>query len=258
MRARARFGILLLVEASAVIAAHQVGADILGEIDWARPLAWLDRASPEDAIAAVGALIALGLAYWVAATTLLYLATRVMPAGRSMTRLTGLTLPVIRRTIDRALAATVAVAVLAGPMSPAMAGPPESPPPAIFEIASDGIPVPHLTPTSAGAAGEPAGEPDDATVQPIAPANPAVPVRGPAPVVGAVPTPSPILANRRTVVSGDNLWRIAADVVTATDSKVPVAHYWRRLIAENRATLRSGDPNLIYPGEILLLPPVSP
>ena len=59
--------------------------------------------------------------------------------------------------------------------------------------------------------------------------------------------------------SGDNLWRIArAEVSRATGVARPddaaVARYWRRVIAANRTTLRSGDPSLIFPGEVVTLP----
>ena len=33
-----------------------------------------------------------------------------------------------------------------------------------------------------------------------------------------------------------------------------IARYWQRLIAANRTTLRSGDPSLIFPGEVITLP----
>jgi nucleoid-associated protein YgaU len=60
-------------------------------------------------------------------------------------------------------------------------------------------------------------------------------------------------------VPGDNLWRIARARIEAsapqraTDGEI--VRYWRRLVDANRTTLRSGDPNLIFPGEILRLPP---
>jgi len=61
------------------------------------------------------------------------------------------------------------------------------------------------------------------------------------------------------VRAGDNLWSIArAEVVRATGDARPgdaiIAAYWQRVIALNRATLRSGNPSLIFPGEIVALP----
>ena len=56
----------------------------------------------------------------------------------------------------------------------------------------------------------------------------------------------------RTVAPGESFWTISEDIV-ARDLR-DVAPYWRDLIAANADRIRSGDPDLIYPGEILLLP----
>ena len=53
---------------------------------------------------------------------------------------------------------------------------------------------------------------------------------------------------------GDNLWTIARGALGGTAADAEVAPYWNALIAANRSRLRSGDPNLIYPGEVLGLP----
>jgi nucleoid-associated protein YgaU len=34
-----------------------------------------------------------------------------------------------------------------------------------------------------------------------------------------------------------------------------VAGFWRSVIEANRELIRSGDPDLIYPGEVVVLPP---
>jgi hypothetical protein len=66
------------------------------------------------------------------------------------------------------------------------------------------------------------------------------------------------------VVEGDNLWTIArarlAEIRNrrATElSDREIAAYWIRVMKENRGRLRSGDPSLIYPGEMVELPPDS-
>jgi len=82
----------------------------------------------------------------------------------------------------------------------------------------------------------------------------------PVPPVAATPAGSVPSSGRVHVVrSGDNLWRIArAEVIRTSGVPRPVdtliAPYWRRVIAANRATLRSGDPSLIFPGEVVTLP----
>ena len=54
------------------------------------------------------------------------------------------------------------------------------------------------------------------------------------------------------VADGESLWSIARDRVGA--DAAALADYWRALCNVNRAALRSGDVNLIHPGEALRLP----
>ena len=68
-------------------------------------------------------------------------------------------------------------------------------------------------------------------------------------------------ARPRVVVvrAGDNLWVIAQPrrntaTTDAARPRVEIAPYWRRVIAANAAALRSHDPNLIFPGERVVLP----
>lgn len=72
----------------------------------------------------------------------------------------------------------------------------------------------------------------------------------------------PLSATETTVVQpGDHLWKISASHLSdsldraAEDSEI--APYWRLIIAENRDDLRSGNPDLIFPGEIVALPVAS-
>jgi nucleoid-associated protein YgaU len=66
------------------------------------------------------------------------------------------------------------------------------------------------------------------------------------------------------VVRGDNFWTIARTRLAevrgrrAADlSDREIAVYWVTVVEANRGRLRSGDPDLIYPGEVVELPPVS-
>ena len=62
------------------------------------------------------------------------------------------------------------------------------------------------------------------------------------------------------VRSGDNLWDIARARLAAAGpdpSPADVAAYWIEVIAANQDALQSGDPDLIYPGEIVVLPPLT-
>lgn len=67
-------------------------------------------------------------------------------------------------------------------------------------------------------------------------------------------------ATRVTVVKGDHLWKISDRHMSAIYGRealdAEVSPYWRLVIETNRGSLRSGDPNLIYPGEVVTLPPL--
>ncbi len=57
---------------------------------------------------------------------------------------------------------------------------------------------------------------------------------------------------------GDHLWKISARHLQGETGRPPrpgeTAPYWREVIAVNRDRLRSGDPDLIFPGEVVRLP----
>ena len=80
-----------------------------------------------------------------------------------------------------------------------------------------------------------------------------------------VPEPSPPLLapeTSYTVMAGDSFWSIAAQRVRSATGLAPsdaeVARYWRVLIEANRDHLVvPGEPDLIHPGQVFTLPPVS-
>ncbi len=58
---------------------------------------------------------------------------------------------------------------------------------------------------------------------------------------------------------GDHLWSISGEHLAIVLDRAPTpdehARYWVRVIEAARPVIRSGDPNLIYPGEEIPLPP---
>lgn len=97
------------------------------------------------------------------------------------------------------------------------------------------------------------------------PTSPTPAVTAPAVTAPAVIAPVPVEGDPTTthhhvVTSGESLWTIARDVLRESRHENPtdaqLAPYWRKVVAANRATLRSGNPNLIFPGEVVVLPPV--
>ena len=64
-----------------------------------------------------------------------------------------------------------------------------------------------------------------------------------------------------TVRTGDNLWTMSrrrlAEVLDRRPDNQEIAPYWRRVIAHNQPNLISGNPDLIYAGEVIAMPPTS-
>ena len=55
------------------------------------------------------------------------------------------------------------------------------------------------------------------------------------------------------VQRGESLWSIAHDATAGRPAET-VDAYWHALCDANRARLPSGDVNLIYPGDVVVLP----
>jgi hypothetical protein len=240
---------LIGVVLALVIGLHQAG-DFPGlNVDWADPIGWAAGYPRELVIGAFLRQLGLILGYWVMASTAAYAAARLGKMPVRWPRF--VTLPLARRLVDRAVATSLAVSLLGSPLIPAAT----TEPPVVFEAFGDGIPVPHvrvinpspadtsLSPPASDAGIAPVPELDQDVAEPTAP-----------PVV--------IIASEAThiVVEGDNLWAIAAAHLSLeAGSEVGsecIAGYWRKVIDRNRTTLRSGDPNLIYPGEMIALPAI--
>jgi nucleoid-associated protein YgaU len=59
------------------------------------------------------------------------------------------------------------------------------------------------------------------------------------------------------VVAGDHLWKISARHLETVAPDRGVGPYWREVVTVNTPSLRSGDPDLIYPGEVIEMPEIS-
>jgi len=265
---------LLAFEVAAVVVVHRLGRLDWLQIDWSDLGMWLSTAVPEDALAAVLRLITLAIAYWMLTTTLLYLLARLTHLSAALRAVEWATIPSVRRAVDGAVAVTIATASIAGPVAPALAS---TPTPVVIQVDEEGRPVPpgqSSTETSAPAA-EDRTEPGEAAgiVPPglerigwtPSPAGTVAPQPGA--ITNAVNAATNVVgfqpeAPRSVVVEpGDHLWLIAErqleEVAGVGADDVAVGRYWRRVIEANRHRLRSGDPDLIYPGETILLPPIT-
>jgi len=225
----------------------------LGHVEpFAIPLrfdAWA-HATPEDALAAAVRWVALATCVWLLVVTVAYACV----AGRAPTRSSRRWIPAaIRHVVDGAVAASVAVAVVATP-AVANAGARDQPP--VVTLVREGRAGDlRSLPTDRSA-------PSDSTTTTTVSSSPVLPT-SPAPLAtAAVVAPAPIALRTVAVEPGDNLWEVAAREVArvqgigrASVRDVDVARYWVAVCDANRDRLRSHDVNLVYPGELVELPP---
>ena len=240
---------LLLALVGLGIGFHALGLFRGIAIDWSDPVGWMTNASPETAVAGALRSIGLGACYWIVITTGLYSMCRRRGSAPLLLRV--ITVPAIRRMVDGTIAGALTASLAFSPIAPVMAEE-DNPAPVVFDI-HDGVPVPHLQLTSVAESTPPAPSPH--LLRHSSPPPQFASTRG-------TTTASTVASSGNyTVEAGDNLWAIAAaqldmrgeDSATTAD----IADYWRRLIAANEHSLRSGDPNLIYDGEIVAIPPIA-
>jgi nucleoid-associated protein YgaU len=182
--------------------------------------------------AAVVAAIVTGLR-WAALVLGTYLAASVaagavahgLRLGRAARVVDALSLPAARRLVGAALGVGV-MGVMGGSLlavGPTPAGASSVP---VMRRLDDSAPPPAATP-----------EPEPA----------------PAPTANAS-------ASEWTVRPGDHFWRIAEEVLTERRQRPPTDAetdpYWRRLVDANRQRLVDRDnPDLLFPGQVLVVPP---
>jgi hypothetical protein len=280
-KARRVLALLVACEASAVVALHRLGGVdgfAIPRHDFTR---WLQQTPSEEVLLVAVRLTALVAAWWLLGSTLLYLAARVARLHGTATALGWATLPAVRRWADRAAAVSIVAATALGVGRPAAADPPPTTNPAAAPVVVDAdhrdpVRAPSRPPSSVRT-GHSVGPPpvpsvppnDPAPVPPPATTAPLLPPAAPplvVPVVPAAPAPSaptPTAEATHTVTGGEHLWSIAAGHVATMIGKSPadlasadIAPYWLRVVEINLPRLRSGTPNLVYPGEVVELSPL--
>jgi nucleoid-associated protein YgaU len=255
-----RVALVLLIagEGLAVVSVHRLGDRAPFDLPFGHVDAWVD-AAPEDALAAGLRAAALLCTWWLLLVTVAYAGARVTRVPAALRASEWLTPSTIRHTVDRALAASLVVGAVTTPFSARAVArtsdpPPRSaPPPSVVVDVRDGRSLDAL-PTGSALPSEPAiADPavtptvssveDAATVLPVDHDQTLVP-------------PSTVVAER-----GDNLWDLSAAALARATGREraalgddEIARYWNVVCDANRATVRSGDVNLIYPGEVLVLP----
>lgn len=224
--------LLIVAPAAALVLLVRLGSTPGLTVDWNDPVGWLRRARPEDAVAAVARLAAIGVCGWLIVAAGLGLVAsfgRSGAAGRVAHRVAGRH---VMGVIERALAVSVVTGATFTMATPIGAGPPPSAEVEI-DVRTGRADPPRTLPT---------------------------PIEAPAAPRLAGPTP-PVAASEHVVAAGESLWSIAADEVARRSGRgvseladAEVAEYWIEVLAANHGRMLSGDPNLIYAGEAVTLP----
>jgi hypothetical protein len=238
----------VLVEAATVALLVAVGRRPELHVPVAHLGAWLREGDPAIVVVALLRWVALVGAGWLLASTLLYLAAAASRVPGAVRAVSWSTLPAARRAIDAACAVSVATTVV---LVPAAAG-----------AVRGGRDTTTVSVVRDGR-GQLAQLPPDSPTTTTPPPAPTLPP-GAAPAPDPWPPPSTATPDEVVVEPGDNLWELAAQHLARTGAlargdvaDADIARYWVQVCDANRARLASGDPNLVHPGERVLLPPVS-
>jgi hypothetical protein len=265
-QARRVLALLVIGEALAVVALHRLG----GVDGFAIPRhelgRWLQQSTSEEVLLAGVRFVALVAAWWLLGSTVLYVAARVAHLHGAARALGWATLPAVRRWVDRAATVSIVAMTALGVGRPAAA---DLPPPTSPASAPVVVDIDHRDPGSVPSRPPPSVRTGQAVDSPPAPTVPPTRTTSPPPttaplvqptppppvlpVVPSAPSPAPPTGATHTVTPGEHLWSIAAARLAGASD---VAPYWLRLVELNRHRLRSGNPNLVYPGEVVELPPI--
>lgn len=227
-------------------------------------------ASPDDALAAVAAVLGVALLGWLGVVVLLATAGQV--ARGRVARVAGrLERAITPASLRRFVALAVAGALVSGPTPAQASTGPEQPP---ASVSSSGhvpldpgwFPTDRVsTPVPAGGSLDPSWVPPVATAPTTTPSGTAIrsgpSTRRPAPTLGpswgssARARPGAYPLDDVVVRRGDTLWDIAARHLGPSATDAEIAHAWPHWFTANRAVI-GPDPDRLVPGQ-LLHPPAS-
>jgi hypothetical protein len=105
---------LLGLELAAVVGLHWLGRFQGLQIGWDEPVPWLVSSPVQDILGALLRTVALVMAYWLLASTLLYLLASLTRLPSAVRAVSWATLPVVRRVADHAVAVTLATSMVGG------------------------------------------------------------------------------------------------------------------------------------------------
>jgi len=214
---------------------------------------WVAHRGAVIAAVALVRLVALAAAAWMFVAT----SVRGLAAAAGATRVAlaaeAAMPPALRRLLTGLAGAGVAGTVLVGAAGPTV-GVADAPPPVerMVRLPPDGEPgAAAPTEPSAEPAAAPTAAPTESSAEPATAAMSVLPPTAPAPSVGSA-------GDEWVVAAGESFWSIAEDVVSDRLGRPPgdaeITSYWVRLVDANADRLVSGEADLIYPGQVFVLP----
>lgn len=258
---------LIGVEVTALAVLHHLGSYEVAAVGWADLSSWLAQTPPEDALVAVVRLAALVLAWWLTASTVLYVLARASRIPGLVRGVRWATVAPVRKMIDGALATSILVGSTLATPAAAMAAPGDRAAVVVqldeHPVEADESPQPAYQPRPAGDEVKAGYEPAPAGDLPSIPSA----LGGDSFPSSTQPIPRPddppVVPSPGTYVvrPGDNLWTIAEQHLASTTGQPvrdlnpgEIRSYWLRVVDANDDLIRSKNPDLIRPSEQLELP----
>jgi LysM repeat protein len=239
---------LLGLELAAVLVLHWLGRFAGLRIGWDEPVEWLASSPVQEVLGAVARTVGLVMAYWLLASTVLYLLASLTRLPAAVRAVSWATLPLARRVADHAVAVTLATSMVGGGTlgvaGPALAadgrsgaGPPARKPVAAAQATDSTAPqatdstAPQDAPaTSAGEATEPsppsytpevAGQAPTSGTEETTPPTPAPTAAEPTEPTRAAYTPDPAGQEPRRLPAPDQASSTASTEAPTTTTRPP-------------------------------------
>lgn len=244
-----------------ILAGEFVVLGFLAAADWIPSALEILDAPPDAAIYGMARMIAIGLTAWLFITTIAVVLAHVSRIPTAIRTIEWITIPLISRMAQRVTALSIVAAGLAAPTSSLATEPPPIP---VVVVSG------HTTVSPTTVVG-PIVETEAATPNVPSPMIPRGATGGSVDFDISVSSEHPErTAARRspdashlryTVRPGDNMWSITASYLAEQLDRPPsnaqISEVWRAVMDLNESSIRSGDVDLIFAGEQLILPPVT-
>lgn len=213
---------------------------------------WLSARQPGQAAIGLLRLVALAMAWYLLVATVAGVLAQLLRVPALLRAADLLTIPAVRRIVNASVGATVAAATMTGAMTTLGARPMEQLVATSSEVVTPLPDPPAPTPpTLRRLPDEPGRTPPTTVAPPVGSTSAEAPPRPDAPIP------------HWDVRPGQHFWAIAEEVLAAAWQRPPtdaeVDKYWRVLVDFNREILRDrANPDLLYPGQTLTVPPPPP